>query len=132
MVPSANWPNVAPGVWGPINATAPKYVDDIQRLYDAEPKPPVLWVRGSDDQIVSDASFFDLGTLGQLGFVPGWPGEDVFPPQPMVSQTRAVLEQYAARGGSFQEEVIADTGHTPYIEKPEEFNLLLHAHLGTA
>ncbi|NDJ78650.1 MAG: alpha/beta hydrolase [Chloroflexi bacterium] len=129
MTPSENWPNVAPGVWGPLNAVSPKYRADIQRLFAARPKPPVLWVRGSDDQIVSDQSFFDVGTLGSMGAVPGWPGMDVFPPQPMVTQTRAVLERYAANGGTYQESVIADTGHTPYIEKPDEFNVLFHDHI---
>lgn len=122
FVPSANWPNVAPGKWGGINASTPKYVgDSVQRFINADPKPAVLWVRGDSDQIVSDNSLFDLGTLGKLGLVPGYPGEAVYPPQPMVSQTRNVLEQYAAQGGSFLEVVITDTGHTPYIEKPAEF-----------
>ena len=130
FVASANWPGVGPGVWGPINAVSPKYVgDSVKRFIAAQPKPPILWVRGSDDQIVSDTSFFDLGYLGKLGFVPGWPGDDVFPPQPMVGQTRAVLEQYAAAGGAYWEKVIADTGHAPYIEKPEEFMALLIEHL---
>lgn len=132
-VASPNWPNVAPGAWGPINASSPKYVgDSVGRFVGAAHKPPILWVRGSDDQIVSDSSLFDLGTLGKLGFVPGWPGEDVYPPQPMVSQTRAVLEQYQANGGGYREEVIADTGHTPYIEKPAEFDALLHEFLARA
>jgi pimeloyl-ACP methyl ester carboxylesterase len=39
----------------------------------------------------------------------------------MVSQTRHVLDQYQANGGSYEEVVIAETGHTPYVEKPEEF-----------
>lgn len=122
FVPSSNWPNVAPGVWGPINASAPKYVgESVARFVAATPKPPILWVRGDSDQIVSDNSLFDFGTLGKFGWVPGWPGEDVYPPQPMVSQTRAVLERYTAAGGMYKEVVIADTGHTPYIEKPEEF-----------
>lgn len=129
FVPSDNWPHVAPGVWGPINAMSPKYAAPVERLYASDPKPPVLWVRGSDDQIVSDTSLFDIGTLGMLGAIPGYPGEDIYPPQPMVSQVRAVLEQYAAAGGAFREEVIADTGHTPYIERPDVFNALLHAHL---
>jgi len=119
-VPSANWPNVAPGVYGPINATSPKYFD-LSGLADAAVKPPVLWIRGDSDQIVSDASMFDFGTLGKFGWVPGWPGEDVFPPQPMVSQTRAVLDRYQANGGSYREVVITDAGHSPHIEKPEEF-----------
>lgn len=121
FVPSGNWPKVAPGKFGPINALSPKYVgDSVTKFIDANPKPPMLWVRGDSDQIVSDNSFFDFGTLGKLGFVPGWPGEDVYPPQPMVGQTRNVLEQYKAKGGSYEEIVIADTGHSPYIEKPEE------------
>ncbi len=132
-VASSNWPNVAPGKWGPINASAPKYIgDSVKRFIDANPKPPILWVRGSDDQIVSDNSFFDLGTLGKLGFVPGWPGEAICPPQPMVGQTRRVLDQYAAKGGKYFEKVIADAGHSPYIEKPDEFTALLVEHLQLA
>jgi pimeloyl-ACP methyl ester carboxylesterase len=129
FVASPNWPGVAPGIYGPSNMLSPKYVGDINRLYEANPKPPILWIRGSHDQIVSDQSLFEMGTLGMLGVLPGYPGVDVYPPQPMVSQTRAVLEKYAAAGGSYQEVVIEDTGHTPYIEKPEEFNRLFHAHL---
>ena len=129
-VASPNWPNVAPGKWGPINASSPKYIGDtVKKFIAVNPKPPILWVRGSDDQIVSDNSLFDLGTLGKLGFVTGWPGEAVCPPQPMVSQTRAVLEKYTANGGKFWEKVIADTGHSPYIEKPDEFTALLVEHL---
>jgi pimeloyl-ACP methyl ester carboxylesterase len=85
------------------------------------PKPPILWVRGSHDMICSDNSMFDLGALGKLGYVPGWPGEDVFPPQPMVSQTRFMLEKFAAAGGQFKEVIVEDTAHSPHIEKPAEF-----------
>ncbi|MBI5651646.1 MAG: alpha/beta hydrolase, partial [Chloroflexi bacterium] len=133
FVASANWPNVAPGKFGPINASSPKYVgDSVKKFIAMQPKPPVLWVRGSDDQIVSDNSFFDLGTLGKLGFVPGWPGDAVCPPQPMVAQTRKVLDQYAANGGKYWEKVVADTGHSPYIEKPAEFAAMLADHLRLA
>ena len=122
FVPSTNWPNVAPGKFGPINALSPKYVgDSVDKFIAASPKPPMLWIRGDSDMIVSDASFFDMGNLGKLGFVPGWPGEEVYPPQPMVSQTRHILDQYKAKGGSYEEVVITNTGHTPYVEKPEEF-----------
>jgi pimeloyl-ACP methyl ester carboxylesterase len=130
LVPSENWPNVAPGVWGPINAGSPKYVlKDVPALLAAQPKVPILWIRGSHDMIVSDNSMFDFGTLGKMQLVPGWPGDEVYPPQPMVSQTRNVLEQYAANGGTFQEEVVQDTAHSPHIEKPDEFNALLHEFL---
>jgi pimeloyl-ACP methyl ester carboxylesterase len=130
LVPSENWPNVAPGVWGPINAGSPKYVlKDIPALLAAQPKVPILWIRGSHDMIVSDNSMFDFGSLGKMQLVPGWPGDEVYPPQPMVSQTRAVLQQYAAEGGALQEEVVQDTAHSPHIEKPDEFNALLHEFL---
>lgn len=127
MTPSENWPHVAPGKWGPINAGSPKYVaGDAAALIAVQPKPPILWVHGSDDLIVGDLSFFDFGALGKLGHVPGWPGDEVYPPQPMVSQTRVVLEQYAANGGQYREVVIQDTAHSPHIEKPAEFGAAFH------
>jgi hypothetical protein len=122
FVSSPNWPNVAPGKFGPINAISPKYAGDtVQRFVSSPAKPHVLWVRGDSDLIISDASFFDMGNLGRLGYVPGWPGEEIYPPQPMVSQVRYILEQYKANGGSYEELVIEHTGHFPYVEKPEEF-----------
>lgn len=128
FVTSANWPGIAPGVWGPINALSPKYVGDtVERFVGAPFKPPLLWVRGADDQIVADTSLFELGFLGKLGAVPGWPGDESYPPQPMVAQIRAVLEQYATNGGSFREVVLSDCGHTPYIEQPAAFNAAFHA-----
>jgi len=122
---SPNWPGLAPGRHGPINAISPKYVGDtVERLLALPGKPPVLWVWGRDDQIVSDASLTEIGNLGKLGFVPGWPGMEVHPPQPMVSQTRAVLRRYAAAGGSYREEAFEETGHTPFIEQPARFMAL--------
>ncbi|HPH97862.1 MAG TPA: alpha/beta hydrolase [Anaerolineaceae bacterium] len=133
FVPSANWPNVAPGKLGPVNCWSLKYIaGDVPDLLAAPAKPPVLWVRGSNDLIVSDGSFFDIANLGKLGYVPGWPGDEVAPPQPMLQQTRSVLEKYTAAGGSFVEHVIANAGHGPHIEKPEEFNALFHAFLQKA
>lgn len=128
LMPSENWPNVAPGKDGPINALTPAYFN-TRTIVNLADKPPILWVRGDSDQIVSDSSFFDFGTLGQLGFVPGWPGEAVFPPQPMVSQMRAVLEQYQENNGRFQEITLADCGHSPHIEKAAEFEAALRAFL---
>ena len=130
FVASPNWPGIAPGTLGPVNAMSPKYVgDSVQRFVSAAHKPPVLWVRGANDQIVSDSSLFEFGTLGKLGAVPGWPGEEVYPPQPMVGQTRAVLDQYAANGGAYREAVLDDCGHSPYVEKPDDFLALLVGHL---
>ena len=122
--PSPNWPKVAPGRWGIVNAFSPKYCD-LSAFAEIQPRPDVLWVRGADDRTVSDTSAADFGYLGKTGMVPDWPGEEVYPPQPMVSQIRAVLEEYVAGGGSYREEVIADCGHTPHIEKPEAFRRVL-------
>ncbi|MFT4977893.1 MAG: pimeloyl-ACP methyl ester carboxylesterase [Myxococcota bacterium] len=129
-VPSDNWPGTAPGSHGPVNAISATHSQGLaERFLAIETRPPVLWVRGDSDAIVSDASLFDLGNLGKLGFVPGYPGEDVFPPQPMVSQVRAVLDRYTEAGGSCREVVIADAGHTPFIEKPEAFAEAFHPHI---
>lgn len=128
-VPSPNWPYMAPGRWGATNATSPKYAVSVEKILGAQPKHRVLWVRGSHDMVVSDSAASDPGFLGKLGMIPGWPGDAVFPPQPMLGQTRTVLEKYAAAGGSYQEVVIEDAGHLPFIEKPEAFNQALHAHI---
>jgi pimeloyl-ACP methyl ester carboxylesterase len=72
-VPSPNWPYVAPGVWGSVNALSPKYLGDINRLYRAEPKVNVLWVRGSHDLAVSDTAAACPGTLGSVGLIPNGP-----------------------------------------------------------
>lgn len=135
LTTSPNWPTAAPGRFGPANALSPKYVGDTVERFVALPereKPPILWIRGADDQIVSDTSLFDIGMLGKLGAIPGWPGEDVFPPQPMVSQMREVLRRYDAGGGKVSEQVFPDCGHTPYIEKPAEFDRALHAQVRSA
>lgn len=121
---SENWPGIAPGERGVNNAISPRYCD-LSEFAAIEPKPPVLWIRGDSDRIVSDASLLDLGTLGAMELVPGWPGEEVFPSQPMVSQMRAVLEQYASGGGGYREEVLQNCGHSPHVERPGEFRDLL-------
>lgn len=131
FVPSSNWPYAGPGEWGPLNALSPKYAPDMQRLHGAEPKTRILWIRGGDDQIISNHSAFDLATVGAQGLLPGWPGPDIYPPQPMVDQTRAVLEQYTQSGGAYREVVLPDTGHFPYVERLEAFNGPFHRHVGS-
>ena len=126
---SENWPNVAPGTRGMNNSISPKYCD-LSSFVRIEPRPDVLWIRGSDDAIVSDTSLLDFGYLGRLDASPGWPGDDVYPPQPMVAQIRVVLDEYTANGGAYREEVISECGHTPHVERPEEFRRLLFGFLG--
>src|SRR3712207_8259451 len=52
---SENWPNVAPGTGGMNNAISPKYCD-LSAFARIEQGPDVLWIRGSDDPIVSHTS----------------------------------------------------------------------------
>ncbi len=119
MLQSSNWPFVAPGKQGVINALSPKYMNQGE-FADISDKPLVMWLHGSDDQIVSNTSLFDMGFLGQIGAVPNWPGAEVYPPQPMWTQIRFVLDSYKANGGYYQEAVIANCGHSPHIEKQDE------------
>ncbi|GIU92642.1 MAG: alpha/beta hydrolase [Acidimicrobiia bacterium] len=116
VAPSENWPGVAPGSRGMNNAISPRFCD-LSGIARLDRRPPILWIRGADDQIVSDTSLFDFGYLGQIGAVPDWPGAEVYPPQPMISQMRAVLDEY----GEYQEELYPDCGHSPHLEHPERF-----------
>jgi len=122
------WPGTAPGDRGVLNTMAPTVLD-VSGITELPVRPPVLWVRGDADQIVSDTSAFDLAFLGSVGAVPGWPGESVFPPQPMVTQTRAVLDRYAASGGRYREVLLPGVGHSPHVERPQEFAVALLEHL---
>lgn len=131
FVTSEYWPGVAPGKFGPVNALSPKYNTDVpQRLVTSCIKPPILWLHGDSDQIISDSSLSDPGFQGKSGFREGWPGEDLFPPQPMESQIRHVLHQYKKNGGSVEEEVVGDSGHTPFLEQPEAVSKKLRTFLG--
>jgi hypothetical protein len=49
-------------------------------------------------------------------------GQEAYPPQPIVSQTRAVLEAYARNGGSYREDAIE---HSRHVEKPERLQRAL-------
>ena len=129
--PAQAWPGFAPGDHGVLNTMAPTHFR-IADLSGVHPRPPVLWLRGADDVIVSDTSLYDLAYLGSLGAVPGWPGAQAWPPQPMVAQTRAVLDGYAAAGGRYREVVIEDAGHGPHLDQPERFLAELTAQLAAA
>jgi pimeloyl-ACP methyl ester carboxylesterase len=125
---SPNWPGVAPGRSGVNNAFSGKWCD-TSAFADLPAKPPVLWLRGDQDQVISDESMFDFGTLGKLEVVPGWPGMDVFPPQPQIGQTRAMLDRYAAGGGPVREVVLDGCGHGPPVERAADLRDHLLAHI---
>lgn len=119
------WPFVVAGQRGVLNAMSPQY-GKLSAMLDLKRKPKVLWVHGDSDEIVSDTSMVDLGYLGKLGLVSGWPGELVYPPQPMLSQTRHFFQLYKERGGSVREVVIPG-GHMCALESPEDFFRVLDA-----
>ena len=116
---SYKWPFVTAGDKGVLNAMSPQY-GNLTRITQIKPKPPILWIRGSHDVIVSDNSMFEFGYLGKSGMVPGWPGDLFLPPQPMVTQTRYVLNQYKENGGTFNELVLPG-GHACFLESPQMF-----------
>ena len=117
-VPSPNWPGMAAGARGVLNTMAPKYFD-VSGIVELADKPPVLWIHGLQDAIVGDETYFDLNTLGKAGIIPGWPGEEVAPPQPMIAQTRGVLDRYAAAGGTYRELALDACGHSAHIEQTD-------------
>lgn len=125
---STTWPGFGAGDRGVLNTMAPRHFNTAG-IVDLADKPAILWVHGEADAIVGDATMFDLNQLGKLGVVPGWPGDDVAPAQPMVSQTRAVLETYRANGGSTTELALPGVGHSAHLEAPEEFRRALLDHV---
>jgi pimeloyl-ACP methyl ester carboxylesterase len=116
--PSQNWPGLAPGSRGVLNTMTPRFYRTAD-VVDLVRKPPITWLRAAQDQVISDTSLFDFGYLGQIGAVPGWPGDDVLPPQPMAAQTRAVLDAYRAAGGIAEEVTLEDAAHGMPVEVPE-------------
>ena len=131
MTPSDNWPGTAPGTRGILNALSPKYCN-WAGIVGLEPKPPVLWTHGTADIVVADGSPWEMGTLGKMGAVPGWPGEEVFPPQPMVTQIRSVLERYQQAGGRVRMEMFEGSGHGPVFDAAERWKKLFYEFLESA
>jgi pimeloyl-ACP methyl ester carboxylesterase len=61
--------------------------------------------------------------------VPGWPGADAFPPQPMVTQIAAVLERYREAGGDVRVEHFEGSGHFPPMDAAERWSALFFSFL---
>jgi pimeloyl-ACP methyl ester carboxylesterase len=131
LTPSDHWPGFAPGTRGILNALSGKYCR-WSDIVDLNPKPPVLWTHGTEDIVVADGSAWEMGTLGKLGAVPGWPGEEVFPPQPMVTQIRAVLERYREAGGRVETELFEGSGHGPLFDAADRWRARFFAFLESA
>ncbi len=129
-VAASSWPGMAPGDRGINNAFSRKYCD-VSAFGDIRESFPVVWIRGDEDQVISDQSVFDLAFLGKLGAVPGWPGDDSCPPQPMLAQIRQVLDRYRkSSGASVREEVLEGVGHGPLIERSERVAELMTETVG--
>jgi pimeloyl-ACP methyl ester carboxylesterase len=126
--PTDTWPGVAPGDRGVLNAMAVGHFD-TSGLPEVGDKPAITWVRAMEDQVVSDSSAFDLALLGQLGAVPGWPGADVMPPQPMHQQTQRVLDRYAASGGDVRVVTLETCAHGVPLEDPQAVADAITTHL---
>ncbi len=73
--------------------------------------------------MISDNSLFDIAAIEneqpQSGDGPSVAA--TIRPQPMVGQMREVLRRYSMNGGQVEEFTMKDTGHSPFLEKPEEF-----------
>jgi pimeloyl-ACP methyl ester carboxylesterase len=69
-------------------------------------KPPITWVYGEEDVLVANNGN-------------GSPNEK------MVDDMRSFLVQYAQKGGSFEEIVYSQCGHSPFLEVPTEKDRLL-------
>ena len=130
---SPNWPYVKPGKWGATNAMSPKYAGNLaDRILAVKDKADVLWIYGADDVAVSNSAASDPGTWGPTGRLPGFPGADRYPPQPMMEQIRTLLAAYAKAGGHYQETAIQGSGHVPFITHQDEFNRIFHEFLESA
>jgi len=128
---SDNWPGFAPGTRGILNALSGKYCN-WSGITEIEPKPPILWTHGASDIVVADASAWDMANLGKLGVVPGWPGKEVSPPQPMVGQIRAVLDVYASKGGVVESHMLSGSAHGPHFDQADKWNDLFFGFLNRA
>ena len=130
---SPHWPYVRPGKWGATNAMSPKYIGNlVERILAGAPKIHALWIYGANDLAVSNTAASDPGTWGPTGRLPGFPGPEAYPPQPMMDQIRKMLDDYSAAGGSYEEVAIDAAGHAPFITHPGDFNRMFHAFLEKA
>lgn len=101
-----------------MNALSRKYFD-VSGLVDLHDKPRILWLRGDSDRVISDHSLFDIAA--QTSPATNVLDQKTMPYQPMVRQLRHLLCRYEKVGGSCSEMVFTNTGHAPFLEKPEEF-----------
>lgn len=131
------WPFKAPGDYGAQNSMSGLYNQNASLINNndnknKERRPNVLWIWCKCDDVVNEReSLLDIAVQGEKGMIEGYPGKEVYPGTPCVSQTRRLLEEYKREGGKYKE-VVMDCGHLPFLEREEEFNQLLHDHFKTS
>lgn len=123
---SVNWPFVKPGKFGPVNALTPinqqKMIELLKKSGNSQIR--LKWIRGANDEIVSNSSYADAGILGKNGVIPNWPGEEIYPAQPMLDQIRAVFELKISQGYSVEEIELPNCGHFPFLESEKFWELV--------
>ncbi len=117
---SDNWPYFRPGQRGPMNALSPRNYN-TSMIDELATKPPILWIQGKHDQIISNHSSFDPAVQGARGELESWPGNSSYPAQPMVDQMSMVLQHYKRRGGNVQKSIFRDSAHAPFLDQPLRF-----------
>lgn len=117
---SPNWPGWQPGTQGWLNSVSPKYFNTTA-IVDLAIKPPILWIHGLKDRIISNSAQTDPAVLGSIGRLPEYPGEEVYPPQPQVDQIQVILNEYSSKGGRVATHFFEECGHAPHIESLNEF-----------
>ncbi len=116
------WPGFKPGKVGPTNAVSAKYNKNVvSALLKLNPhvRPPLLWIHGTADKLVSNQPASDAGMQGKLGLIPNWPGEEIYPPQPMLDQLDYFFNKYSINHSHCRKIILPNIGHTPFIESPE-------------
>lgn len=112
------WPYVIAGDKGICNTMAPEYCN-TSALADIDTLVDILYFQGDSDIIVADYSGSDINVAGARGLIPNWPGADIAPAQPMVSQMKAVLDRYMKRGGKVKEVNVPNSGHACHLEQED-------------
>jgi len=92
----------------------------VPQIFDILPesRPPLLWIHGDDDKLVSNQSASDSGSQGKLGLIPDWPGDSIFPPQPMFNQIKHFVEDYHHKNNT-KTILLNGIGHCPQVEDPK-------------
>ncbi len=81
FTPLAEFPYVLPGDRGISNSLAPQYAD-ASGIVDISPRPPILWIRGDKDALVSDHSFSTWRCWARWGSSPVIRGQRPSRPSP--------------------------------------------------